>query len=66
MAELRKKAESEDYLAYICSALRGEIFNDMVLKIQKVDWQEVGKRVLAEEKSMAERAARGLDHLPAP
>ena len=55
MAELRLKAEYGDYLAYTCSALKGDNFNDMIWKIQKVDWQVVGSQILEEEKMITER-----------
>ena len=44
MAELRLKAEYGDYLAYTCTALRGGGMNDMIWKIEKLDWQAVGAR----------------------
>ncbi len=37
MAELRLKAEYGDYLAYTCTALKGEEMNDMIWKIKKLD-----------------------------
>ena len=42
MAEMRLKAEYGDCLAYTCTALKGEGMNDMIWKLQKLDWQAVG------------------------
>ena len=54
MAELRLKAEYGDYLAYNCSALKGENMADMIWKIDKLDWQEVASRIRAEEENRAQ------------
>ena len=66
MAEVRLKAEYGDYLAYTCTALKGEGMNDMIWKLQKLDWQAVGDRIRAEEDQRAERKARHLDPAPTP
>lgn len=66
MAELRLKAEYGDYLAYTCSALKGGGMNDMIWKIEKLDWQAVGARIRAEEITRAERKHRRLDPIPTP
>ena len=66
MAELRLKAEYGDYLAYTCTALKGEGMNDMIWKVEKLDWQAVGERIRAEEATRAERKERRLDPTPTP
>ena len=66
MAELRLKAEYGDYLAYTCSALKGEGMNNMIWKIEKLDWQAVGAQIRAEETALAQRKRRGLDPIPTP
>ena len=66
MAEVRLKAEYGDYLAYTCTALKGEGMNDMIWKLEKLDWQTVGDRVRAEEDQRADRKARRLDPAPTP
>ena len=63
MAELRLRAEYGDYLAYTCTALKGE---DMIWKIEKLDWQAVGARIRAEETTRAERKRRRLNPTPTP
>ena len=49
MAELRLKAEYGDYLAYTCTALKGEGMNDLIWKTEKLDWQAVAKQIREEE-----------------
>ena len=66
MAELRLKAEYGDYLAYTCSALKGEGMKDMIWKIKKLDWQEVGAQIRAEETTRAEWKHRRLAPTPTP
>lgn len=66
MAELRLKAEYGDYLAYSCTALKGEGMKDLVWKVENLDWQAVGARVRAEETTRAERKLRGLAPAPTP
>ena len=66
MAEVRLKAEYGDYLAYTCTALKGEGMNDMIWKLKKLDWQAVGEQIRAEEDTRAERKARRLDPAPTP
>ena len=66
MAELRLKAEYGDYLAYTCTALKGEAMSDMIWKIEKLDWQAVGDRIRIEETTQAERKARRQSPIPTP
>ena len=66
MAEVRLKVEYGDYLAYTCTAFKGEGMNDMIWKLQKLDWQAVGDRIRAEEDQQAEMKQRGLDSTPTP
>ena len=66
MAELRLKAEYGDYLAYTCTALKGEGMNDLVWKTKKLDWQAVAKQIRAEEATRAERKERRLSPAPTP
>ena len=66
MAELRLKAEYGDYLAYTCIALKGEGMNDMIWKMEKLDWQAVGERIRAEEATRAERKERRLSPASTP
>ena len=49
MAKLRMKAEYGDYLAYTCSDLKSEKMNDLIWKIEKLDWQQVASKNMAEE-----------------
>lgn len=65
-AELRMKAEYGDYLAYACTALKGENLKDMIWKTEKLDWQAVAKRVLEEESTLAEEKLRHLAISPTP
>ena len=58
MAELRMKAEYGDYLAYTCLALKDERMDDMIWKIEKLDWQEVAARIQAEEATRADDKLR--------
>ena len=66
MAELRLKAEYGDYLAYTCTALKGEEMSDLVWKTEKLDWQAVAKQIRAEEAPRAERKERRLSPAPTP
>ena len=66
MAELRLKTEYGDYLAYTCIALKGEGMNDMIWRMEKLDWQAVGERIRAEEATRAERKKRRLSPAPTP
>ena len=66
MGEIRMKAEYGDYLAYTCSALKGEGMDDMLWKIETLDWQEVADRIEKEESAKAEREARRLAIAPTP
>ena len=66
MAELRMKAEYGDYLAYTCTALKEEGMNDLIGKIDKLDWQAVAERVMKEESTKEEQAARRLALSPTP
>ena len=66
MAELRMKAEYGDYLAYACTALKGENMKDMIWKTEKLDWQAVAKRVLEEESTLAKEKLRYLAFSPTP
>ena len=50
MAELRMMVEYGDYLAYTRAALKGQGMDDMIWKVDKLDWQDVGDRILYEEK----------------
>lgn len=38
MAEMRMMAECGDFFAYTCSALKADGMNDMIWKIEKLDW----------------------------
>ena len=66
MAKLRLKGEYGDYLAYTCTALKGEGMNDLIWKTEKLDWQAVAKQIRAEETTQADRKARGLSPAPTP
>lgn len=66
MAELRMKAEYGDYLAYACTAFKGETMKDMIWKTEKLDWQAVAKRVLEEESTLAKEELRHLAISPTP
>lgn len=66
MAEVRMKAEYGDYLAYACEALKTERMNDLLWKIQKLDWQAVAERVKKEETTLAEEKSRRLAPSPTP
>ena len=67
MAEFRLKAEYGDYLAYTCTALKGNIMDDLIWKVQKLDWQEVVTKFRAEE-ALREQENRypELDPSPSP
>lgn len=60
------KAEYGDYLAYTCSALKAEGMDDMIWKIERLDWQAVAERIQKEESTKAEREARRLAIAPTP
>ena len=60
MAEIRMEAEYADYLAYTCTALKGEGMNDLVWKTDRLDWQAVAERITKEESTKAEQVARRL------
>ena len=60
MAELRMMAEYGDYLAHVCSALKANNMSDMVWKIKKLNWQEVGQQIKKEETTRAEEKRRRL------
>ena len=66
MAELRMKAEYGGYLAHTCSALKAENMSEMVWKVKKLDWQEVGQQVKREETTRAEEERRRLPLSPTP
>ena len=66
MAELRMVAEYGDYLAYICSALKAEGMNDMIWKVDKLDWQAVAEKIKKEENTLAEQRSRRLALSPTP
>lgn len=66
MAELRLKAEYGDYLAYACTSLKGNNMNDMIWKVQKMDWQAVARHILEEESNMANEKRRHLALSPTP
>ena len=66
IAELRLKAEYGDYLAYTCTALKGNNMDDMRWKVDKLDWQAVAERVRQEEKTLAEEKMRRLPISPTP
>lgn len=66
MGELRMKAEYGDYLAYTCSTLKAEGMEDMIWKIEKLDWQAVAERIREEEITKAEQKARRLAITPTP
>ena len=66
MAELRMMAEYGDYLAYNCTTLKGDVMNDMVWKIEKVDWQTVAKKIEREEATMEDEERRGVPTSPTP
>ena len=58
MAELRMKAEYGDYLAYTCSDLKSEKMDHLIWKIEKLDWQQVAAKVIAEEALREEDCSR--------
>ena len=66
MAELRLNAEYGDYLAYACTSLKGNNMNDMIWKVEKMDWQAVAQRILEEESTMANEKRRRLPLSPTP
>ena len=66
MAELRLKAEYGDYLAYTCTSLNCSNMNDMVWKVQKMDWQAVAQRIQEEESTMFDKKRRRLPLSPTP
>ena len=66
MAELRMMAEYGDYLAYTCSALKTETMNDMIWKVEKLDWQAVAEEIKKEESTLAEERDRKLPISPTP
>ena len=66
MAELRMMAEYGDYLAYTCSALKTEGMNDLIWKMEKLDWQAVAEKIKKEETTLAEERDRGLPVSPTP
>ena len=66
MGEIRLKTEYGDYLAYTCSALKTDEMNDLIWKIEKIDWQAVADRLRREESTKAEREARRLPTSPTP
>ena len=49
LAELRMKAEYGDYLPYACSTLKGNDMDDMIWKIQRLDWRAVAAKIREEE-----------------
>ena len=66
MAELRMMAEYGDYLVYTCSALKTESMNDMIWKVEKLDWQAVAERIKKEETTLTEERQRRLLISPTP
>ena len=66
MAELRMKAEYGDYLAYTCSALKGGVMEQMIWRIENLDWQAVAERITNEESARAEQDRRQLPIAPTP
>ena len=66
MAELRLKAEYGDYLAYACTSLKGNNMNDMIWKVEKMNWQAVAQRIHEEESTMANEKRRRLPLSPTP
>ena len=66
MAELRMKAEYGDYLAYTCTALKGEGMSDMIWKIENFDWQAVATQVRAEIRTEELRKRQRLSPNPTP
>lgn len=66
MAELRMKAEYGDYLAYACTALKGENIKDIIWKTERLDWQAVAKRILEEKSTLAKEKLRHLAITPTP
>ena len=66
LAELRLKVEYGDYLAPTVAALKAEDMGDMVWKVKRIDWQEVGRQVRQEEATRAEEERRRLPLSPTP
>ena len=66
MAELRLKAEYGDYLAHACTSLKGHTMNDMIWKVEKMDWQAVAQHILEEESTMVNEKRRRLPLSPTP
>ena len=60
MGEIRMKAEYGDYLAYTCSALKAEGMDEMLWRIERLDWQEVADRIEKEESAKAQQETRRL------
>ena len=57
-------AYNSDLQSY--TALNGGAMNDMIWKIEALNWQAVGTRIRAEEITRAERKHRRLDPIPTP
>lgn len=60
MGEIRMKAEYGDYLLYTCAALKAEGMDDMIWKIEKLDWQAVAEQIRKEQITKAEQEVRRL------
>ena len=54
MAELRMMAEYGDYLAYTFPALKANTMDDMIWKVEKLDWQAVAEKIKNEEATLEE------------
>ena len=66
MAELRMMVEYGDYLAYPCTAFKGDNISDMKWKVDKLNWQAVAEKVKKEETTLAEEKRRRLPISPTP
>ncbi|KAM0796658.1 hypothetical protein BDR22DRAFT_892978 [Usnea florida] len=66
MAEIRMMTEYGDYLAYTYSGLKAEEMNDMIRKIDKLDWQAVAETIKQEEDTLADEKRRRVDTSPTP
>lgn len=60
LAELRLEVGYGDYLAHTCAALGAEDMGDMVWKVERIDWQEIGRQVRQEEATRAKEERRRL------
>ena len=53
-------------LAYTCSVLKAGSMNDMIWKVEKLEWQAVAEEIRKEETTLTEERDRGLPISPTP